>query len=337
VRRRPQSLGLFCLAIGLLSFSGAVTGGYDELAAWVRSDCDDYRALVTQTNHARNDHEVAAALRENVRRQRETIKILLKFARSHPDLRDAAQLGLSEEGQRFWREHHPERTTLSSEIKAKQRQLTDCMDSAVSKDQQQQMVAVLRKYPNDAEILAASKLLNQMWAESDRSLLEVLLLGEDSNTWLKDGKRVADTPSMKSKNGFGAQLFLTESAQFFEDWNKSETPKLPTLEKDKAHRNVPLFTAILFVDPGLDATGLANVTCDIVVRKPDGSVYGEQRNIVGWKGKYLVPHNLQLTQGRMGIRIEPQDPSGTYTVDVTVRDHIKKIELPLKATFEIAP
>jgi hypothetical protein len=174
VRHRPQSIVSIFLAIGWLSISSALAGGSAELAAWVKKDCDDYRALVVQTNHARNDHEVAAALRENVRRQRETIKILLQFARSHPDLRDVAQLGLSEDGQLFWREHYPNRSTLSSEIKATQRQLTDCMDSAVSKSQQQQMVAVLRKYHDDAEVLAASKSLGEMWAENDRTLLEVL-------------------------------------------------------------------------------------------------------------------------------------------------------------------
>ena len=165
-------------------------------------------------------------------------------------------------------------------------------------------------------------------------LVASISLGEDSDHWREDGKPIADTPNMKSKNGFGAQLFLTESAQFFEDWKKSETPKLTTLEKPR--RNVPIFTAILFVDPGTDAGGAADVTCDITVRKPDGTVYGRQKDVVGWKGKYIVPaHNLQLSQGRMGIRIEPQDPSGIYTVDVVVRDNIRKIELPLKTTFEI--
>jgi hypothetical protein len=78
------------------------------------------------------------------------------------------------------------------------------------------------------------------------------------------------------------------------------------------------------------------VTCDIIVRKPDGAVYGEQKDVVGWKGKYVVPaHNLQLAQGRMGIRIEPQDPSGVYIVETIIRDNIKKIELSLKTTFEI--
>jgi hypothetical protein len=169
-------------------------------------------------------------------------------------------------------------------------------------------------------------------------LLCLSLPAEDSHGWRKNGKAIADTPNVKSKKGFGAQLFLTESAQFFEDWNKPETPKLKDLKDGKARRNVPIFTAILFADPGMDTNGSVDVTCDITVRKPDGNIYGEEKDVVGWKGKYSVPtHNLQLAQGRMGIRIEPQDPSGNYTVEVTVHDHIKKVKLPLKATFAIAP
>lgn len=162
------------------------------------------------------------------------------------------------------------------------------------------------------------------------------VLGQEANSWRKDGKAANETANMKSKDGFGAQLFLTEDAQFFQNWHKPETPRLTTLEKDKARRNVPIFTVILFVDPGTDASGAADVTCDIVVRKPDGTVYGEQKDMAGWRGNYIVPaHNLQLSAGRMGIRIEPQDPSGIYTVEAIVRDNIKKIELPLKTSFEI--
>jgi hypothetical protein len=173
VRRRRQSIVSISLAIGLLSISSAPAGRYDELAAWVKRDCDDYRALVAQTNQARSGHEVAAALRENVRRQRQTIDTLLQFVRSHPDLRDAAQLGLSHDGQLFWRELYPNRTILPAEITATGQQLSHCVDSVGSKAQQQ-MVAVLRKYHDDAEVLSASRALGEMWAENDRNLLGVL-------------------------------------------------------------------------------------------------------------------------------------------------------------------
>lgn len=154
-----------------------------------------------------------------------------------------------------------------------------------------------------------------------------------AHTWRKDGRPIVDTDTMKSKDGFGAQLFLTESDKFFDDWNKPETPKLPLVQE--ACRNVPIFTAILFVDPATDNTKRAKVTCHVIVRKPDGTIYGED-DLVGWNGNYVVPpHNLQLAQGRMGIRIEPEDPAGIYTVEASVRDDVKNVELQLKTSFKV--
>jgi hypothetical protein len=157
------------LTVFLLAFTSALAAPNDELAAWVKQDCDDYRTLVTQIDHAKSAHDVAAALRENVRRQRQTIKTLLRFARSHPDLRDAAQLGLSEDGQ----QQYASSRASSAEITATQQRLTGCLDS-VEPAAQQDMVAMLGKYHEDDEVISASKALHEMWAENDRSLLEVL-------------------------------------------------------------------------------------------------------------------------------------------------------------------
>jgi hypothetical protein len=154
-----------------------------------------------------------------------------------------------------------------------------------------------------------------------------------STAWQKDGAPAGDTESRKSKDGFGAQLFLTEDEKFFEDWNKPETPHLK--QASKARRDVPLFTVILFVEPGVDDAGKAKVNSRVIVRKPDGTVYGEA-DVVGWDREYAFPANsLQLGQDRMGIRIEPQDPAGTYTVEATVHDEVKQVELKLTTSFEV--
>jgi hypothetical protein len=160
------------------------------------------------------------------------------------------------------------------------------------------------------------------------------LSAQEAESWRKDGKPMPNTPGMKSKNGFGAALFLTENARIFEDWNKPETPKLTPVEK--ARRNIPIFTVILFTEPGTNTSGDANVTGDIIVRRPDGGIYGEQRNTVLWKHKYVAhSRGTQLSEGYLAIRIEPKDPAGTYTVEVIVRDHIKNVALTLKATFKV--
>jgi hypothetical protein len=161
------------LVCGWIALECASAGQHDELAVWVKQDCDDAHTFAAQTGRARSAHEVAAAMRENLRRQSQTIKTLLRFVRSHPNLRSAAQLGLSEEGQQLWNQQHRTGTAPPAEIVATEKQLHDCLD-AVGPEAQQQMVAALRKYHDDAEVISASTALHQMWAENDRSLLTVL-------------------------------------------------------------------------------------------------------------------------------------------------------------------
>jgi hypothetical protein len=168
--QRAVSILLYCW----MALACASAGQHDELATWAKRDCDDYRALVMQTNPAQSAHELAAAMRENVRRQRETIKTLLQFVRSHPDLRSAAQLGLSEQGQQFWHDHHSSTIAIPDEVTAAGQQLTNCLNG-VGAEAQKQMVSVIRKYNTDAEVLSASGALHEMWTENDRELLKVLL------------------------------------------------------------------------------------------------------------------------------------------------------------------
>jgi hypothetical protein len=129
---RPMKRVIITLLCGWIALECASAGRDDELAAWVNQDCDDYRALVAQTSHAQSAHDVAAAMRENVRRQHQTINTLLQFARSHRDFRDAAQLGLSEDGQLFWREHHQNRAKLPAEITATQQQLSHWIERSAA-------------------------------------------------------------------------------------------------------------------------------------------------------------------------------------------------------------
>src|SRR5262249_37311027 len=83
------------------------------------------------------------------------------------------------------------------------------------------------------------------------------------------GKPIPDSENSQSKNGFGAQLFFTEDQKFFDDWNKPETPQLN--KTNKARRNIPIYTVLVFSNPGLADSETADVSCDITVCKPDGS------------------------------------------------------------------
>jgi hypothetical protein len=138
---------------------------------------------------------------------------------------------------------------------------------------------------------------------------------------------------MKSKAGFGAQLFLTQDTGVLQKWNTPEPPKIAPVTR--ARRDLPVITVLLFAGPGVDSSERAEVTCDFIAYKPDGSVYGKQLNAPVWKRVYPAHSGIQLSEGYMGIRIEPKDPAGTYKVEAKVHDHIKKVDLVLKATFQV--
>ena len=153
--------------------------------------------------------------------------------------------------------------------------------------------------------------------------------------WRKDGKPIADTDTQKARDGFGAMLLLIDDPKFFEDWKKPEPPRLTTVTN--ATRMVPIHATVIFAGAARNKNGEANVTCDVTIRKPDGSVYGQRKGLVATDGPgTLSPTTLQLARERLAVRIEPHDPSGTYRVEVTVRDKVRKIDLPLTQQFTVS-
>ncbi len=166
-----------CLALALIaplsSLSKTGSDRYDELSAWARQDSDDYAQLVTQLNHARNAHEVALAMKENVRRQRVAMNTLLQFVQNHPDLRDAAQLGLDKEGQLIWRQKHPDRLNLPTEVQVIQQEMTRRMNAADARVAMP-IAAIFRKYHDDREFSHAADELEKMWANNRERLLQAL-------------------------------------------------------------------------------------------------------------------------------------------------------------------
>lgn len=102
----------------------------------------------------------------------------------------------------------------------------------------------------------------------------------------------------------------------------------------RAKRGIPIFTAILFKNPGVDENGLCNVTYDIVVRRPDNKIYGEIKDLIGWNAKRIDhPEAMYLGTQYMGVRIEPEDPSGNYTFEVHVKANVRQIHVSLKHRF----
>ena len=151
---------------------------------------------------------------------------------------------------------------------------------------------------------------------------------------MKDGKPVTG-PNIGSARGFTAQLWMTEHEEFFQKFAQGGAVRFDGTSD--VRRDVPVFLTIFIAGPGVDASGAADVTADIVIRKPDGSVYFEGKEASCWSGKYpYSPESMQVADAKIKLRIEPKDPPGKYSVEATVHDKIKTVDLTLKKTFDVA-
>lgn len=143
----------------------------------------------------------------------------------------------------------------------------------------------------------------------------------------------SNTDNVKAVGNFGAQLYLVGDEGFFQDWKKPTTPNIAPVAL--AVRGQSIYTVVIFYGPSQDSKGLSNVSYDITVRRPDGSVFTERKDMIGWQNLAPDERELQLGRNYIGINVGPSDPAGLYTVDLLIHDNIARVDLPLKQTFAV--
>jgi hypothetical protein len=150
--------------------------------------------------------------------------------------------------------------------------------------------------------------------------------------WQKNGTPMPDSDNMKSKDGFGVQMWVIDDEAFFEDWKKPAPPKLPITKTVK--RNETVYIIFPFINPGHDDASQANVSADMTILAPNGETYGEFTDIEIWQDVYNTPqNNIQLGVSHLGLVIEDNDLLGTYIIEAKVTDKIKHVTLNLHTEF----
>jgi hypothetical protein len=92
---------------------------------------------------------------------------------------------------------------------------------------------------------------------------------------------------------------------------------------DIALRGRPIVGVVFFSGCTPNSSGVCEAEAFFQVFKPDGSAYGTEEQAELWIGKPPPPEGqLQLSEGAIGVRIEPQDPNGTYTVRARLHDKV---------------
>lgn len=141
---------------------------------------------------------------------------------------------------------------------------------------------------------------------------------------------------MRSKDGFAGSLVITPDEDWQEKWSTpvNVTPSFNTA--DVVRYGKKLFILTLFANPKLDQAGNADVRCDFELISPAGKVELSKKAMSCYAGKIKGnPHNMYLSAPVIGFSGDPGDAAGTWTAKVVLRDAIRGVELPLRATFEL--
>jgi hypothetical protein len=161
--------------------------------------------------------------------------------------------------------------------------------------------------------------------------------GQENTGWRDvDGKPMADTEAMKSKDGFGGSVLVTSDEDWQAKWDTPpETKPSFTMAGDVPYGK-KVFILTFFVNPKLDQQGKANVRCDIKLLAPTGKVSLDQKDVVCFAGAIKgSPYAMRLSAPVIAFSGDPGDPPGKWGIEVTLRDMVRKVELPLRTSFEL--
>lgn len=138
-----------------------------------------------------------------------------------------------------------------------------------------------------------------------------------------------------NKNGLLVQVGIVEDPQsFLKEWNNTPFDHVAVVKTRETpfHQGDVMFPAIMFATDALSTEGKANITADMLIRKPDGTV-SESKGIVVCQSK---PSNgLTLQAQCAAFRIENSDPVGLYKVMMKVTDHLKGVVIEAPLQFEV--
>lgn len=168
------------------------------------------------------------------------------------------------------------------------------------------------------------------------SLALAVWAGTGSAQWREGGKPVEDTAWRKAWGPYGAMLFLTDKPdELFAAWGKPGAG-VPVSTTEIAKRGEAIVGVVFFSGCTANGAGVCDTEASFQVFKPDGSAYGPEEKTELWTRPPPSEGQLQLSIGAIGVRIEPEDPTGSYLVRARLRDRVSHAGVELTRSFRVA-
>lgn len=152
-----------------------------------------------------------------------------------------------------------------------------------------------------------------------------------------NNKKKADADNslcaLRNYNSDGLQIHfvLIKDKGFFEEWKKPEMPKITHVDTYRLGEDV--IPIIVFSTDGKDAEGNADLSYDITILKPDGSIYGKFEQLKVWKGEPAPL--MHLVKQPVMIHLEKTDPTGIYKISSVVYENNKKTKVNFDLSFKV--
>ncbi|MGE5621291.1 MAG: hypothetical protein ACM3U0_01825 [archaeon] len=135
-----------------------------------------------------------------------------------------------------------------------------------------------------------------------------------------------------NSNGLQIHFVLIKDKNFFEEWKKPEMPVITTVDTYK--RGEDVIPIILFSTDGKDVNGNADLTYDITITKPDGTIYGHFEQLKVWKDEPAPM--MHLVKQPVIIHLEENDPAGIYKINSVIYENNKKTKAYFELAFQVA-
>ncbi len=150
------------------------------------------------------------------------------------------------------------------------------------------------------------------------------------------GNLIVNTDAQKWVAGFGGWLIVTSDQNWKEKWNnpKGGNPVFTEARDVELGEKITILT--LYKNPQIDLNNRIDITCDIKITKPDGTISYEEDDIACSREELIGRRdNVRLTHAIIDYIGEIGDPYGFWVVEVTLKDNNAQIVIPLKRRFEL--
>lgn len=168
-----------------------------------------------------------------------------------------------------------------------------------------------------------------------RVVLGICFLAFSLVSWGEEGLLELPDQSVYAKDGLFLKVVLVDDPkEFLAEWSKPPGQREPGIKtRTTFHHGDVVFPAVMYSTSALTPDGMANITCDLLFRRPDGSIYEHMENLPVVDGK--PPKGVGLSKAKTALKIEDKDPAGQYTLKVTLTDNVRKETVEMLFQFSV--